>query len=147
MSHTTAINSIAIRSIVALRAAVDYLKSKGIACSLVPDETPRAYYPNQPGLGKADFVLKLNDAKYDVGFYKDDKGGYEVRTDFWAGNVAAVLGVPAPAKSTNQQHLLGKLFQAYGMTAAEEQARKQGYMVARQHLPDGRVKLQLTGFR
>lgn len=147
MSHTTAINSIAIRSATALRAAVDYLKTQGVACSLIANAKPRAYYADQSGMGTADFVLKLDACKYDVGFYSDGKGGYEVRTDFWAGAVEKILGSTPPAKRQNEQYKLGKLFQAYGMTAAEEQARKQGYMVARQHLPDGRVKLQLTGFR
>lgn len=147
MSHTTAIKSIAITSIPALRKAVEFLQSKGIKCSLRENDTPRAYYSNQAGMGKADFVLKLDASRYDVGFYKGEDGKYEARTDFWQGDVERVLGVPATAETRgSSQHQLGRLFQAYAMCATEEQVRKQGYMVTRQFQTNGDVKLVVNGY-
>ena len=62
------------------------------------------------------------------------------------GHVEKVLGVPHQPTYSGEQYKLGRLFQAYAVAAAEEQARKQGLMVTRQTLPDGRVKLLATGF-
>lgn len=146
MSHTTKLNTISIRSTTALRAAILMLQSQGIACSLQEKATPRAYYSEQEGMGVADFVIKLDASKYDVGLYRQADGSYEARTDFFMGHVEKVLGVPHQPTYSGEQYKLGRLFQAYAVAAAEEQARKQGLMVTRQTLPDGRVKLLATGF-
>lgn len=144
MSHTSTVSTIKIQSVTALRAAVAELNSQGIACTLVEGATPRAYFSDQPGLGKADFVLALPEARYDVGLYKVD-GGYEARTDFYAGSVAACLGAPARSEETRGQAQMGKLFQAYGIHAAMEAARKKGHMVRRINKQDGTVALEITG--
>lgn len=150
MSHTTAVKSTKIMSATALAAAVLELASKGIKCSLVPNESPRSYFSaygrEQEGMGKADFVMKLDDAKYDIGFYKQPDGSYEPRTDFWAGSVEKVLGTPASAKEFADQAKLGKLFNAYAVHATMEQARNSGRMVRRVDHADGRVQLVLTGY-
>lgn len=145
MSHTSTVKSIRIQSVSALRAAVAELATKGIRCSLVENAVPRAYYPNQQGLGQADFVLKLDDCKYDIGLYKTADGSYEARTDFFAGSVEKVIGAPASCPESAEQARMGKLFQAYGVHAAMEAARKKGHMVSRRDMPDGKVKLEVTG--
>lgn len=146
MSHTSAVKSIAITSVEALRAAVTELNAMGVKCSLLADATPRAFYADQKGLGKADFVLKLDNSRYDVGFYKSKDGGYEVRTDFWGQDVKGQLGAPASDKGKQEQAQLGKLFQAYGIHAAMIEARKKGYMATRQKGADGVEKVVITGY-
>lgn len=145
MSHTATINSIKIVSITALQAAVNELAQSGLKCSLVPDSTPRAYFPNQPGMGKADYVLKLNDSPYDIGLYKGADGSYEARTDFHANHINKLLGAPASSPETREQAQMGKLFQLYGVHAAAEAARRQGHMVRRVAKEDGRILLEVTG--
>lgn len=144
MSHTSTVTSIKIQSITALRAAVAELATKGIRCSLIENATPRAYFPNQPGLGKADFVLRLDSANYDVGLYKTDNG-YEARTDFWGGSVEQCLGAPARSAESAQQARMGRLFQMYGVHAATEAARKKGHMVRRIEKQDGTIALEVSG--
>lgn len=146
MSHTTSLKGVNIRSVPALRAAVAFLQAQGVSCTLIENATPRAYYTQQEGMGLADFVLRLDAAKYDVGLYRQADGTYEARTDFFMDSVEKVLGVPRQPGYQGDQYKLGRLFQAYAMTAAEERARQQGLMVTRQLLPDGRIKLLATGF-
>lgn len=145
MSHTTEIKSIVFTDIAALRAAVAELNTLGVKCSLLENTTPRAYYQNQQGLGKADFVLKLDDCPYDVGFYKDEEvKGYVARTDLFAGRVHAVLGAKAQGNEKPEQAALGKLYQMYGVHAATRQAAKQGYAVRRVTKPDGTIQLVMN---
>jgi hypothetical protein len=147
MSHTSAIKSISIQSVSALRAAVEELATTGVKCSLVENAKPRAYFSNQQGLGVADFVLQLHDAQYDVGFYKTEDGkSYEARTDFWGKSVESVLGACALSPENAMQAKLGKLYQLYGIAAATEQARKKGHMVRRIPGKDGSIKLEVTNF-
>lgn len=150
MSHTTAIKSTKIMSATALRAAVAELASKGIKCSLVENQVPRSYYSafgrEQKGMEQADLVMKLDDAPYDIGFYKQADGSYEPRTDFWQQHVEKILGTPASKPEYADQAKLGKLFQAYGIHATMEQARMQGKNLRRVDHADGRVQLVLTGY-
>lgn len=145
MSHTTSIKGIVIQDVAALKSAVKEMAKNGIKIELAEDATPRAYYSNQQGLGKAAFVLKLADAKYDVGLYasKDASGKtvYEARTDFWGGSVENVLGVPAKSPEQRDQAKLGKFFQMYGLHAVEGSLRSQGKMFQRTTDKDGRIKL------
>lgn len=145
MSHTATVKSIAIQSITALRAAIAELAQTGVRCSLLENETPRAYYSNQQGMGKADFVVKLDACPYDIGLYKNAEGTYEARTDFFAGHIEKVLGAKATTPGNADQARMGKLFQMYGVHAAMEAARKKGHMVRRINREDGRVTLEVTG--
>ena len=145
MSHTSTVKAIKIQSVSALRAAVAELISTGVRCELLEQSTPRAYSPNQAGMGKADFVLKLADSPYDVGFYKDKDGAYEARTDFYMGHIQKVLGAQATCRETYEQAQMGKLFQLYGVHVATETARKQGHMVRRVNKQDGRIALEVSG--
>lgn len=144
MSHTSTVRAIKIQSVSALRAAIAELAQGGVACSLVENEIPRAYFANQHGMGKADFVVKLAKAQYDIGLYKTDEG-YEARTDFYGGSVAKELGGVATSPETREQAQMGKLFQMYGVHAATEAARRKGHMVRRIVKPNGTIALEVTG--
>lgn len=146
MSHTTEIADIVFTDIAALQAAVNELNTKGVKCSLVKGGTPRAYYSNQAGMGAADYVLKLDGAKYDIGFYQSaEKKGLVARTDLFSGSVANVLGVRATGKETPAQAALGKLYQTYAIHAATRKAVQQGMTVSRVNNADGSVRLVVGG--
>lgn len=148
MSHTTAIENIVFSDIAALQSAVNELAAKGLRCSLVKDAQPRAYYQNQSGMGKADYVLKLEDAPYDIGFYRDTKKkGLVARTDLFAGHVARVLGAKATGSETAQQAALGRLNQMYAIHAATRKAVSQGMSVKRVNNDDGSVRLVVGNIR
>lgn len=147
MSHTTTIKAIKIASISALEAAVKDLNEAGIICTLERDTSPRAYFVGQQGLGKAPYVLKLSQSKYDIGFYLSDDGKtYEARTDFWDRQVENLLGAQPGAPERAGQAKMGKLFQYYGAAAAMEAARKKGQMVRKTVKPSGEIVLDITGF-
>lgn len=129
-----------------MQAAVAELRGQGISIDLIQDAVPRAFYSSQEGMGKAPYVLKLNSSKYDIGLYPDGKGGYEARTDFWGQHVENVLGAKASSAETREQAKMGKLFQAYALCAAEEQARNQGLMCSRVPGENGAVQLVVTGY-
>lgn len=146
ISHTASVKSIKITSVTALRSAIESLAATGMKISLKENATPRAFYPNQVGLGKADFVIELKDSRYDVGVYKSaTENSYEVRTDFWGSDVEKVLGVPATSPEKKDQARLGRLFQAYGVAAAKETARKRGHMVQSTTREDGTIVLSISG--
>ena len=146
MSHTTAINAIKITDVSALKSAIVELKAHGVKCDLLENAVPRAYYEGQEGLGKADFVVNLKDATYDVGLYQDeDKKGYTARCDFYRGSIEDVLGSTREEGEDAEQAKLGKLYQTYAIHAATNAAVQQGYSVQRINQEGGRVQLQVTG--
>ena len=146
MSHTTAINCIKITDVAALRSAIIELKSHGVKCDLLENAVPRAYYPDQKGMGKADFVVNLKDASYDVGLYKDQDGkGYSARCDFYNGSVERELGATRQDDEDPNMARLGKLYQSYAIHAATNAAVQQGYTVQRVNQEGGTVQLQVTG--
>lgn len=148
MSHTSTIKSVTINSESAIRAAVKELAAAGIRISLLEKATPRAYFANQAGMGLADFVLHIPDARYDVGLYKQADGTFEARTDFHMGSVASVLGAAHTGNGIrSEQAALGKFFQAYNLNRATEQARAMGHEVRRVAGNNGLIKLEVTGNR
>lgn len=148
MSHTTAIDNIVFTDVEALKAAVNELVSKGIKCSLVKGGVPRAYYQNQTGLGEADYVLKLDAAPYDIGFYHDKvKKGLIARTDLFANHVSRVLGATPQKGERAEQAALGKLYQTYAVHASTRKAVQQGMTVRRVNNEDGSVRLVIGGIR
>lgn len=148
MSHTTEISSIVFSDIAALQAAVNELSSKGIRCSLVKGGKPRAYYQDQQGMGNADYVLRLEDSPYDIGFYQDAKAkGLVARTDLFAGHIARILGVKAQGNENAQQAALGRLNQTYAIHAATRKAVQQGMTVRRINNDDGSVRLVVGGIK
>ncbi len=147
MSHTTTIRGIKITDVNALNGAVKELAKGGMKIALLKDAKPRSYSTNQSGMGVADYVIQLGDATYDVGLYKQEDGSYQPRTDFYNGSVARVLGGKASKKGNEAQAQLGKLFQMYGVVAATNKARLQGYTVRRMvNKESGQIKLEVMGF-
>ena len=132
MSHTTSIKAIKITDIAALRSAVNELQEMhGIKCSLTENAKPRAYYADQQGMGIAPYVLVLDNARYDVGFYESGKTpngetAYEARTDFFGGTVQQQLGVRPEGSESADQARMGKLYQAYGIHATMNALANQG---------------------
>ena len=151
MSHTTKLNNVPIRDISALQTAVSKLQAEGVKCSLVADANPRMYYERQTE--KCDYVLKLDDSPYDVGFQYDPKTQtYAPMFDEYNKKVAAQIGAdvnvcPMPKSAEGRaQHQLGKLMQHYAEAAAVNSAIMQGYSVESTTTDEqGNVHVTLTG--
>lgn len=143
MSHTSTVDSVVVTDFEALKSAVRELNSVGVKCSLVEKATPRAYYATQNGMGEAPYVIRLEDAKYDVGVYKrSDDAGYEFRTDFFGGSVQAVLGA-----KDGPPNNIGKLCQMYAVHAVTRKAAQQGMSVSRVLNSNGGIKLVINDNR
>lgn len=146
MSHTTKVSTVPIKDISALQSAVQELKDQGINCELVENQQPRMYYRDQSG--KCDYVLKLHDTKYDVGFEKQEDGSYAPIFDEWNNYVGSQIGnkyVAAENNDSVRQAKIGKLMQAYTKNAAINQATAQGYMVSNSYTDnDGNIQLEIT---
>ncbi|ALT58022.1 hypothetical protein FDG94_gp029 [Pseudomonas phage SM1] len=123
------------------------LRASGMNIDIATDAVPRAYFQNQQGMGKAPYVIRLHDAKYDVGVYAlPDGSGYELRTDFWGGSVERVVGAKASSSETTEQAKLGRIFQAYALNAAEQHAHQQGMTTTRSVGQDGAIELLVQGY-
>lgn len=152
MSHTTKINSIVIKDIPALKAAIKELNREGVNCTLKQNVKPRApllFSAEADSMGITDWVIELKDSNTDVGlYYNKEIGGYEARTDFFGGGITRNLGNPIPSTTldneTHNRYSLGKLYQTYAVCATERNAKSKGYMVQRSKLEDGTVQLKLT---
>lgn len=149
MSHITRTN-LRITDTSALRSAVNDLKSQGINCDLLENASPRIYAGDHGG--ECDYVLRLNDAAYDVGFRKQGDGSFAPEADFWDNKIANQLGAdvnvcPMPTSHEGRvQHQLGKLMQAYAKAAAVNAAVQQGYSVESSDIDaDGNVQVVLAG--
>lgn len=139
MSHTAYIDTVEIRDENAIEAAVRELAQEGVNISIERNSVPRAYYSNQEGMNSpADITLRLGDGRYDVGLYKDPKTGtYQLRADFWAGDIAKSLGANSKEKGAE----VGKFLQRYAVCAAELQAMNQGFSTTRSLKSDGTMQL------
>lgn len=138
MSHTTTIGTVKITDIDALRAAVAELQSTGVQCELVERQKPRMYFDNQHGV--CDYVLKLPNSPYDVGFDKQKDGSYAPVTDLHGNHVGKQIGAMNCAipntQSGRAQHAIGRLMQNYAKNAAMNAARRAGHSVARSFIDD-----------
>lgn len=144
MSHTTTIKNLLITDQSALRAAIVELQGQGVECDLLEDMIPRGYYENQSGLEKAPLVLRLQDSRYDIGFYpNEEQTGLEARTDFFGGDIERQLGVKPGKGDDREQAKMGKLYQLYAIHAATAAAVRQGHAVNRVNNADGSVQLQV----
>lgn len=123
MSHTTKIQSVPINSVTALRAAALSLKAQGINCDLVQEPTARMYFDDQGQ--DMDYVLRLHDCEYDVGFQKEDDGSLTPAIDEWGGHVKKILGTGGKGA----QAAIGRLLREYSKELTLESAAEQGYMV------------------
>lgn len=149
MSHTTTLKNVAIRDVQAMHQAVADLQSQGIKCNLVEGGTPRMYYGNQ---GEAcAYVLKLEDAKYDVGFMEQEDGTLSPVLDTWGGHVAGQIGAACPMPTSQEgktQAAIGKFMQGYSKHAAINAAVQQGYSVESIETDaDGNVHVTVGGIQ
>ena len=127
MSHTTKLNNVVIKDIYALKQAVSALKSKGINCELLENATPRMYSSNQGE--SCDYVLRLNDGKYDVGFQKQKDGTYVPVLDTWSDHVSNQIGATCPLPNTAEgrgQHAIGQFMHEYSYAAVANAALQKG---------------------
>lgn len=151
MSHTTTIDGISITDPTAIRKAVDNLRNRGVNISLVENATPRMYYSHQEKeVGVCDFVLKLPDAKYDVGLKKQEDGSFAPIFDEWANSVGGQIGGQCSIPQTAEEKSLwavGAFSQEYNKEAAIAAAQAQGYSVQSATTDtDGNVNLVFAGY-
>lgn len=130
MSHTTTLKSVAINDIVALEEAVTFLKERGLDAELIQDAKPRMYYENQ--YGKCDYVLRLKNSPYDIGFAKQADGSYAPVFDSWNGYLQSQIGNPSSCKipttaEEREAAAVASLLNAYGVHAAKRQLESEGY--------------------
>ena len=71
---------------------------------------------------------------YDIAVNRQPDGTYGLTTDWWAGHVEKEVGVN-----------YGKLLQLYGVWKTALEATRKGYMVTRQPLKNGSIKVFLSG--
>ncbi len=150
MSHTTTLRSVAIRDASAIRAAASALKAKGINCDLIENASPRMYGSHQTM--QCEYVLKLNDGTYDVGFKLQKDGTYSPVFDEYQRHVGGQIGAnvdvcPMPKTQDGKaQHQIGQFMQAYTEAATINAAVAQGYSVESTVTDaEGNVHLTLGG--
>jgi hypothetical protein len=158
MSHTTTIKSTPVRDISALENCLAELRAQGCNVTLERDAVPRMYYPDQlqkhlkQSSEVCDYVVRVHDAFYDVGFIKNEDGSYSpVFDDYnyashmvpstrngtkpirdvlgaaWKGRVEHWSGNRAETEQT--LHSVGKLLQGYCKHAVINQAANDGLVV------------------
>lgn len=147
MSHTTTLKGLQIKSVSALRAAVEELQAQGITCSLLENKVPRMYFANQHGISA--LVLNLPNCPYDIGFDLQTDGSYLPVLDTWSNKIEMQIGSVCPMPTSDEgkaQHAMGRFLQSYAKQAAIEAATQNGYMVESATADDkGTVHLVLTG--
>jgi hypothetical protein len=129
MSHTTTLKGIKIQNTEALKESVQFLQQQGVKCELLENATPRMYYNNQHG--KCDFVLKLADSPYDVGFDKQADGSYVPVYDSWGGHIQKAIGSPTscPVPKTAEEKAattVARLLDCYSIHAAKSELQNSG---------------------
>ena len=130
MSHTTTLKTIKISDVEALKDAVAFLVERGLKATLVENAKPRMYYNNQHG--NCDYVLKLQDSIYDVGFDKQADGSYAPVFDSWGGHIQKQIGNPSSCavpktEEERQAAAVASLLNAYGVMAAKNELQNSGY--------------------
>jgi hypothetical protein len=88
------------------------------------------YYGNQHGV--CDYVLRLTNSPYDIGFDKQADGSYAPVFDSWAGHIQKEVGNPSSCKvptteEGRQAAAVASLLNAYGIHAAKRELEGQGY--------------------
>lgn len=124
MSHFATIQT-QIKDIEALKAACNEL-----GVSVIQNAEARGYSKNRQ---HGDYVIRLK-GPYDIAVNLQKDGTYGLITDWWDGHVEKEVGKD-----------FGKLLQLYGVYKATTEARKKGFMVQRQALKDGAIKLMIGG--
>ena len=157
MSHVTKLKSVPIRDGKALLAAVKELQKLGVKCELEQNAKPRLWSDSQAQqLGDCEYVLRLKDARFDVGFkaeYEEKNGRkvlkqYNAYTDTYGGSVAKAIGMDVsqlPKGTSYETAAMARLSQLYTKHATLNQARAMGYS-ARQikQSADGSLQIVLA---
>lgn len=150
ISHTTTLKTVAIRDVAAMHMAVAKLKAAGVNCEFVRNQKPRMYYKEQ--VEECEYVLQLNDGKFDVGFKLQEDGTYAPVFDEWGSHVGNQVGAdvnvcPMPQSAEGRaQHQIGQFMQAYTEAATINAAVAQGYSVDSTVTDaEGNVHLILSG--
>ena len=152
MSHISSV-TLKIRDLTALKAAVKDL-------GLIWAEGQRTYNwygvsvgdsPIPEGmtkemLGKCEHAIKLAGVNYEIGVVRLPAGHYTLGFDSWNCGTGP-NGVPCDGGRIAQKlgDKLQKLVQSYAVNAATLAARAKGWCVQKQTLPNGTVKLSMTG--
>jgi hypothetical protein len=82
---------------------------------------------------QGEYVIKLK-GPFDIALNKQANGTYQLTTDWWDGHVEKEVG-----------QKFGRLIQSYGVWKTTMEASRKGYMVTRQGLKNGSVKVTITG--
>lgn len=149
MSHTTTLRGVPFKDVLAMRQAVTKLKARGVNCELLENAKPRMYYAEQGET--CDYVLRLHDGKYDVGFQKQKDGTYAPVFDEWGSHVGGQVGAdasvcPVPRDAEGRAlHQIGQFAQAYSECAAVNAATAAGHVVEGTHTDaEGNVHITLA---
>ena len=148
MSHTTKIQSVPIKSVDALRSAVLALKEMGVNCDLLENTKPRMFYRHQEEL--CEFVLKLHDCQYDLGFrleQSESGKSYAPIFDEWGDYIAQHLSVGKRPQNKEDQSAwhIGKFLQQYSVSEVREEAHLNGWTVDEEVDESGEIHLSITG--
>ena len=145
MSNNTIIETVEIKNANAIFAAVAELQREGVKCELVENQTPRLYNERMMAeCGECDYVLKLHDSAYDVGFKRKEDNSYSMVLDTYRAEVGQIIG----SKSVNWKKLIedgkhghyvhpehgtavhvGHFAQTYTKHAVMQKAAQQGHTV------------------
>ena len=129
MSHTTTLKTVSLKSVEALKQAVEYLQSQGVKCTLAEKVKPRMYYKDQYGV--CDYVLQLSESQYDVGFAKQSDGSYLPVFDSHGGYIQKQIGLPSscPVPKTTEERAaatVSRLLDCYAVHAAKLTLQESG---------------------
>ena len=137
MSHVNSV-SLVIKDMAALKAACEQL-----GLTFVEGQRNIAWYgTGLPTQGACEHAIKVPGARYEIGVYRGVTGN--------GTSASYVLGFDSYGSGGGPiTKLLGKglekLNQAYAVAKATLEARARGWMVQKQTLPNGTVKLTMTG--
>lgn len=124
MSHFTTIET-QIKDIEALRSTCGEL-----GLTLVQNAQARGYGGKSH---QGEYVIRLK-GPYDIALNRQTNGSYQLSTDWWNGHVEKEVGKN-----------FGRLLQSYGVWKTTMEASRKGYMVTRQGLKNGSIKVVITG--
>ncbi|CAB4162618.1 hypothetical protein UFOVP783_77 [uncultured Caudovirales phage] len=137
MSHTSTVDTVAITSVSALRAAVQALQKSGIRAELVEKAAPRLYYKDQLRRNGhpseiCDYVVSLADCYYDIGLRKKPNGNLEPLFDAHSGPTPYHTGGRGTLQQVvgNSDNPIGQFVQEYSKAATIEAAEAQGFSVS-----------------
>lgn len=148
MSHISTI-SLKILDLAALREAVKSFGGEWVENQKTyrwygryVGDTPLPQGMTEDQLGKCEHAIRIPGVSYEIGVVKLKEGGYTLAYDYYdyqacghdGGKLTALFGKG-----------LQKLVQSYAVTKACLTAKKQGWTVQKQALPNGTIKLVMSG--